>query len=156
MVAERLRHVYQTRNNLPAHILFYRDGVSESQYGMVKDEELSQIQKAFESIVKENVAKDSKLKDAKVSITLLVVGKRHHTRFLPTDENDEKNHPAGLCVDSDVIVPHEFSFYLQSHESTWNSAIWSLRRYSQQQQLHAQPIAGHCKSNSRATNQDSS
>lgn len=122
MVAERLRHIYQAWKNLPQNILFYRDGVSESQYGMVKDEELPQIQKAFDSVMKENVAKDIKLKDAKVNITLLVVGKRHHTRFLPKNSKHDKNHPAGLCVDSDVMVPHEFSFYLQSHASALGTA----------------------------------
>jgi eukaryotic translation initiation factor 2C len=46
MIEERLG-VYFTMNSetLPEHILFYRDGVSESQYGMVRKEELPLIEK---------------------------------------------------------------------------------------------------------------
>lgn len=34
------------KKKLPDHVLFYRDGVSESQYGMVKSEEIPQIEAA--------------------------------------------------------------------------------------------------------------
>ncbi len=78
MICERLTAYYPKNNNkLPSHILFYRDGVSESQYGMVKDEELPQIRDGFL-----RAAEDLRIKENKLpQITLIVVGKRHHARF---------------------------------------------------------------------------
>jgi eukaryotic translation initiation factor 2C len=52
------------------------------------------------------------------TITLIIVGKRHHVRFFPRSENEgdrSGNCPAGTVVDSDVVNPVEFDFYLQSH-----------------------------------------
>jgi hypothetical protein len=54
----------------------------------------------------------------KANITLIVVGKRHHVRFFPRSSNEgdrSGNCPAGTVVDSDVVNPVEFDFYLQSH-----------------------------------------
>ncbi|TGO52413.1 hypothetical protein BOTNAR_0325g00060 [Botryotinia narcissicola] len=50
MLKERLE-LYQKKNygKLPLNILFYRDGVSESQFGMVLTQELAQIEKASRS-----------------------------------------------------------------------------------------------------------
>ena len=51
-------------------------------------------------------------------ITILVVGKRHHVRFFPMNQNEADksgNCPAGTVVDTDVTNPAEFDFYLQSH-----------------------------------------
>ena len=57
--------------------------------------------------------------DAK--ITLVIVAKRHHTRFAPKnpdkqgDADKPKNCPAGTTVDTHIVSPVEFDFYLQSH-----------------------------------------
>ena len=54
----------------------------------------------------------------KATITLIVVGKRHHVRLFPTKENEADrsgNCVAGTVVDSDVVNPVEFDFYLLSH-----------------------------------------
>ena len=51
-------------------------------------------------------------------ITIIVVGKRHHVRFFPSNPGDADrsgNCPAGTVVDTDVVNPVEFDFYLQSH-----------------------------------------
>jgi len=52
------------------------------------------------------------------TITLLIVGKRHHVRLFPSKENEADrsgNCVAGTVVDSDVVNPVEFDFYLLSH-----------------------------------------
>jgi eukaryotic translation initiation factor 2C len=90
----------------PKRLIFYRDGVSEGQFQQVLDIELPLIKAACQ--------------DLKISpkITLLVVGKRHHVRFLPQNQRDADrsgNCPAGLVVDKDICHPTEFDFYLQSH-----------------------------------------
>lgn len=50
-------------------------------------------------------------------ITIIVVGKRHHVRFFPRNENEgdrkSKNCPAGLVIDRAIVNPVEFDFYLQ-------------------------------------------
>jgi Piwi domain len=54
----------------------------------------------------------------KPTITLVVVGKRHHVRLFPCRDNEgdrSGNCFAGTVVDSDVVNPVEFDFYLQSH-----------------------------------------
>jgi len=47
------------------------------------------------------------------------VQKRHHTRFFPIDTGRDGditgNCPSGTVVDSTIVHPFEFDFYLQSH-----------------------------------------
>jgi eukaryotic translation initiation factor 2C len=90
----------------PKRILFYRDGVSEGQFATVIEDELPLIRNACKKL------------GFKANITLIVVGKRHHVRFFPRSSNEgdrSGNCPAGTVVDSDVVNPVEFDFYLQSH-----------------------------------------
>lgn len=76
MVAERVdKWVAKNDGNLPGNILFYRDGVSESQFEIVKTLEFEQIRQGFGMAAKN--CGISPILDVK--ITLLVVGKRHHT-----------------------------------------------------------------------------
>ena len=54
----------------------------------------------------------------KPTITLIIVGKRHHVRFFPCVQSEgdgSGNCVAGTVVDSDVVNPVEFDFYLLSH-----------------------------------------
>jgi len=123
------------RSRLPDHILFYRDGVSESQYGMVLHEEKDQIldgcQQAFDVVKKDK--KNNKLKPNdkwNPKLTLLVVTKRHHARFFPMKDFEGKtyvkdediNLKSGLVVDTVVIDPIQRDFYLQSHHSALGTA----------------------------------
>lgn len=122
MIGERLDK-YRTANNnsLPEHILFYRDGVSESQYGMVVNDEIPLIKAGSRAAG----ARGGKGNSWCPKITLLVVGKRHHTRFFPKlAKNDKYNNnlQSGLVIDSGIITPNHFSFYLQSHDSALGTA----------------------------------
>ena len=67
---------------LPDHIVYYRDGVSEGQFQTVLNEEIGRISGTFGSI-----GEKAKVKFAP-KITLVIVGKRHHTRIRPEFEND--------------------------------------------------------------------
>ncbi|TGO14137.1 hypothetical protein BTUL_0057g00030 [Botrytis tulipae] len=116
MVEERLEAYYQYNGYLPAHILFYRDGVGEAQYGMVLEEELPQIRAACANLV-------ARHKGGTPMITLLVVGKRHHARFFPDNNKmPNRNLPSGTVVDRGVIDPNRTNFYLQSHDSGLGTA----------------------------------
>lgn len=77
MLQEHLRYWYANHEEYPEKLLIYRDGVSEGQYQMVLDEELPQLRAACKSIYGEKEPP---------RITLIVVGKRHHTRFYRTNE----------------------------------------------------------------------
>lgn len=96
----------KTTNVAPKRIIFYRDGVSEGQFKQVLEQELPLIQAACKEL---NITP---------TITIVVVGKRHHVRFFPTAPNQADrsgNCPAGTVIDREVVHPTEFDFYLQSH-----------------------------------------
>ncbi|KAG4441773.1 hypothetical protein IFR05_002764 [Cadophora sp. M221] len=114
----------------PKKILFYRDGVSESQYGMVRYQELPQISEGCSDALKEiraggphshNIPEKFKYKP---DITLMVITKRHHARVYDwrTDQSTTANLPPETLVDSDVVTPNHVSFYLQSHASPKGTA----------------------------------
>jgi len=97
MVKERLALWREKNKKLPGRILIYRDGVSEGQYKTVLTDELDGIRKACEVYRPGPGPK----------ITIVVVGKRHHTRFYPTreDDADKKGNPLnGTIVDRGVTM----------------------------------------------------
>ena len=79
------------------------------QYKHVLERELPEIKAACKSISP----------TYKPKISIIVVGKRHHTRFYPTDEagSDGKtgNCRPGTVVDRGVTAVYDFDFYLQAH-----------------------------------------
>ena len=77
MLVSRLSWWQEMYGDLPENLLIYRDGVSEGQYQTVLDEEMPQIRAAC--IEKYNRNYEA-LKKPRIS--LIVVGKRHHTRFI--------------------------------------------------------------------------
>lgn len=113
MVIERLK-LWQKRNQgqLPNKVIVYRDGVSDSQYSIILHEEYPQIKKAFEKLY------GGESKHPKMSI--IVVGKRHHTRFYPTKEEDADkktgNPQPGTIVDRGVTGEKLYDFFLLAHQ----------------------------------------
>ncbi|KAK5681000.1 hypothetical protein LTS10_006760 [Elasticomyces elasticus] len=123
MICERLVYWHgqsQNKKILPADILFYRDGVSESQFAMVKQDELRKVQLGCEA-----AAKKLNVKNYKPRITIAVCDKRHHTRFFPRENavdrsmlDAKSNFLPGLLVDDlSIRSPYHFDFYLQSHRA---------------------------------------
>ena len=88
----------------PEKIIMYRDGVSEGQFLTVLASELVAIRAACTELEEGYQPK----------ITYIVVQKRHHTRFFPTDNNKYKNGNAlaGTVVDQGINHPTEGDFYL--------------------------------------------
>lgn len=113
MIVERFK-LWQKRNagRLPAKVIVYRDGVSEGQYKLVMTEEYPQFVEAFKSLY------GAPEKHPKIS--LIVVGKRHHTRFYPTQEKDTDgrtgNPKPGTVVDRGVTGELLFDFFLLAHQ----------------------------------------
>ena len=77
MLVSRLSWWQGMYGDLPENLLICRDGVSEGQYQTVLDEEMPQIREACI----EKYGADYKL-SLRPKISLIVVGKRHHTRFI--------------------------------------------------------------------------
>lgn len=77
MLRSHLTYWKEKHKSFPEQLLIYRDEVSEGQYQMVLDQELPQLREACESV------------EAKPKMTLIIVGKRHHTRFYRNDSEGE-------------------------------------------------------------------
>ncbi|KAG8933796.1 hypothetical protein FRC01_007042, partial [Tulasnella sp. 417] len=110
MVQERLDQYRVTSRKLPKRIIFFRDGVSEGQFYTVIQEELPKIRDACARMVAGG--------GYRPKITMCIAGKRHHTRFYPTNEagSDMNGNPrAGTVVDRGVTAIYDFDFFLQAH-----------------------------------------
>jgi hypothetical protein len=88
MVKERLIDWADKQNGrLPENMLFYRDGVSESQYKAVRESEIPQLEDAYQ-MAHRHIGGSGPAPSFK--LTFIVVGKRHNTRFF-TDKTCEAN-----------------------------------------------------------------
>ncbi|TRX90380.1 hypothetical protein FHL15_008745 [Xylaria flabelliformis] len=104
----------------PENILIYRDGVSEGQYSKVLEEELPQLREACKQLYP---APDRQ--KGLPRMTLIIVGKRHHTRFYVTkgaDADRSGNPKPGTVVDRGVTEARSWDFFLQSHAAIKGTA----------------------------------
>ncbi|KAI9795475.1 MAG: hypothetical protein M1833_007005 [Piccolia ochrophora] len=118
MVLERLK-LWQRKNKqaLPQNILVYRDGVSEGQYGLVLEQESPALDRA--------IARIYPPKSPKPKVSIIIVGKRHHTRFYPTKEGDADrsgNPKNGTVVDRGITSERHWDFFLQAHTGLQGTA----------------------------------
>lgn len=128
---------WHDKNNgtLPDKILVYRDGVSEGQFQLVRDNEVTAIQQACAETYAELAPPGSKLP----KITVVVVVKRHHTRFFVKKDVETRsaevkklraqgldpanmrlrgpdgNPVAGTAVGTGVTGKFLWEFFLQAH-----------------------------------------
>ncbi|KAJ1645649.1 hypothetical protein LPJ64_002766 [Coemansia asiatica] len=123
-IVRHLKLFFKGTRTKPQCIVFYRDGVSETQFAQVRDRELLEIQRACASV------------EAGYSpeITFLAVLKRHNTRFFPLGRDGDRrtgNCVPGTVVDRAITMPSMFDFYLFSH-----SAIQGTSRPTHYYVLH--------------------
>ncbi|KAL9010648.1 MAG: hypothetical protein Q9173_004437 [Seirophora scorigena] len=122
MLKSRL-HLWKTQGKhktFPDNLLVYRDGVSEGQYSSVLDEELPLLRKACAELYP-----PPDTKKGLPRITIIIVGKRHHTRFYPTSASDadrSSNPQNGTVVDRGVTEARNWDFFLQSHTALQGTA----------------------------------
>lgn len=145
MVKERLRLWYEKNGGrLPRRILIYRDGVSEGQYKTVLNDELTKIRKACEVYGS----------NPKPQIAIIVVGKRHHTRFYPingegadTSKMGRGNPKSGTVVDRGVVGERLFDFFLQAHSCIQGTVsgpgTLGFRGFADQFAGQARPLCCH-------------
>ncbi|KAI1940571.1 hypothetical protein LOZ66_002167 [Ophidiomyces ophidiicola] len=120
MLESRLIFWSKKNGSLPENILVYRDGVSEGQYSLVLENELPLLRKACERIYPATMTTKGLPR-----FSVIVVGKRHHTRFYPT--NGEKadrsgNTLNGTIVDRGVTETRDWDFFLQAHTALQGTA----------------------------------
>lgn len=104
----------------PENILVYRDGVSEGQYQTVLDTEVKMLRNACASKYPPPMTKKGL-----PHISVVIVGKRHHTRFYPRDDKDMDrggNCKPGTVVDRGVTEEGFWDFFLQSHAAIQGTA----------------------------------
>ena len=121
MLKSRLRlWAKNHKGSYPENILVFRDGVSEGQYDIVLDKELPLLQLACQQVYP---ASDTSKGTPRLSI--VIVGKRHHTRFYPTKQEDadrSSNPQNGTVVDRGVTEAGNWDFFLQSHAAIQGTA----------------------------------
>ncbi|KAJ1995666.1 hypothetical protein GGI25_000645 [Coemansia spiralis] len=106
-VVRHLKLFFKNTRTKPKHIIFYRDGVSETQFNQTRDRELVEILRACSSIEA----------GYKPQVTFLAVLKRHNTRFFPIGRDGDRtgNCVPGTIIDRSVTMAPLFDFYLFSH-----------------------------------------
>jgi eukaryotic translation initiation factor 2C len=113
MFASRLELWRKFNKVLPENIIIYRDGVSEGQYQLVLESELPLIRSACRRTYPATATDQGFPR-----ITIIVCGKRHHTRFYPTEERDadkSSNCSPGTIIDRGVTEVRNWDFFLQPH-----------------------------------------
>ncbi|XBI04501.1 hypothetical protein VPH35_132789 [Triticum aestivum] len=92
----------------PEQIIIFRDGVSESQFDQVLNDELGQIMEACRFFGDEHFGGNWFPK-----FTVIVAQKNHHTRFFL--RNGVNNVPPGTVVDGVICHPRNYDFYMCAH-----------------------------------------
>lgn len=118
----------QNHHKFPENIVIFRDGVSESQYEKVIEDELSQIKKICREKYKKAVSSNNQSLEAVLpKITLVVSVKRHSTRFYPSDPKDminvkSRNIRNGTVVDRGATDLHYWEFFLTAQAAIKGTA----------------------------------
>ncbi|KAF6163373.1 hypothetical protein GIB67_041254 [Kingdonia uniflora] len=106
-ICMELVNTYTRLNEVhPAKIVVFRDGVSDTQFDMVLNTELKDLKKVLKS------------HNCEPMITIVVAQKQHLTRLFHMKvggELEKKNVLSGTVVDTKIIHPRNFDFYLCSH-----------------------------------------
>ncbi|KZV92185.1 Piwi-domain-containing protein [Exidia glandulosa HHB12029] len=105
----------------PLVLVYYRDGVGETQLAEVTAKELAAIHSAMKAAHAEWEEGDAPMPN----VTFVVVSKRHHQRFFPRDRDatDRKgNCLPGSVFDKGIAHPVLFDFYLQSQAAIIGTA----------------------------------
>ncbi|KAL8868287.1 MAG: hypothetical protein Q9174_005088, partial [Haloplaca sp. 1 TL-2023] len=118
MFGERLDYWRKCNQGaLPLRVIIFRDGVSEGQYHTLLEKELPQIRATCNKVYPQG-------RGPKISV--IVCGKRHHTRFYPTKQEDADSKTGsplnGTVVDRGVTMEKGWDFFLQAHQAIKGTA----------------------------------
>ena len=118
MFGERLDYWRKCNQGaLPQRVIIFRDGVSEGQYHTLLEKELPQIRDTCNKVYPGGRGP---------KISMIVCGKRHHTRFYPTRSEDADSKTGspqnGTVVDRGVTMEKGWDFFLQAHTALKGTA----------------------------------
>ncbi|CAB4474418.1 unnamed protein product [Rhizophagus irregularis] len=113
VVIDLLRVFYQRNQVLLRKFLFYRDGVGETQFQHVKTYEVKALKEVFASVYR----------NSGPTLTFIILQKRHHTRFMPTEPCDGDK--LGNCS---LIFSYNLTPAYKEHtrDNSEGRFIWSL------------------------------
>ncbi|KAK4557041.1 hypothetical protein LTR86_006022 [Recurvomyces mirabilis] len=118
LVMERLHTWKDVNGRFPTNIIYYRDGVGESQFSTLRKTEIPAITSAFA-----RVTASTEQSGIVPKITAVVVTKRHNVRFYPNgSQSSTGNCLPGTVVDRAITSPHFFDFYLLSQHGLQGTA----------------------------------
>ncbi|CAJ0582165.1 unnamed protein product, partial [Mesorhabditis spiculigera] len=99
----------ESTGTVPKHLVVIRDGVSDGQLMPIASAELKWMKATWET----------KYPGHQITFTYIVVQKRHFIRFYPKKKEEAEgpngNIPAGTIIDTTVVHPDIYDFYLASH-----------------------------------------
>ncbi|XP_057422673.1 protein argonaute 4-like [Lotus japonicus] len=104
IMRELIMDFHSSSGMKPQQIIIFRDGVSESQFNQVLNNELGEIIKACNHL-------DEKW-DPK--FTLIIAQKNHHTRFFHANNAPDNVQP-GTVIDNNICHPKNNDFYMCAH-----------------------------------------
>ncbi|KAE9213998.1 Protein argonaute [Phytophthora fragariae] len=116
MLRELFLAYYENTQRKPEHVVYYRDGVSEDQMFDILQTEMRALRKAFKMISD----------DYNPPVTFVVVNKRHHLRAFPVNARDadrKGNVMPGTVIDTGVVNPHRFDFFLYGHSGIQGTTV---------------------------------
>ncbi|KAF4967182.1 hypothetical protein FZEAL_10568 [Fusarium zealandicum] len=99
---------------IPAHVMYFRDGVGEGQFAYVLDQEIAEIKKFLVGVLPASAPVPK--------FTVIVATKRHHIRFFPNRGDKNGNPLPGTLVEREVTHPFMYDFYLNSHVAIQGTA----------------------------------
>ena len=113
MFADLLKRYHKANNKYPKHVIFLRDGVSDSQIPALIENEVAALKSIRDSTSTSTTSANKNQKPA-FTITSVNCIKRHHTRFFPKDTSTNKNVDPGTCVEASLGTS---DFFLVAHNS---------------------------------------
>jgi eukaryotic translation initiation factor 2C len=112
-----LLHVFIQKNKqYPTKIVVYRDGVDEGHFQKLLDNEVQALKNACLEIYGNRPLP---------KITFVIIKKSHNTRFFAPDGQHITNMAAGTVIDTTIVHPRQFDFYLNSHAGGLGTNICS-------------------------------
>lgn len=101
--------------HFPSQVVFMRDGVANTSFRRILHEEVEALCNAIDKAAMDT----NQAPVERPKITYMTVQKNHHTRLF-CDSRDavgrEGNVPPGTVVDTAIVHPEEFDFFLCSHQ----------------------------------------
>ncbi|KAG2788143.1 Protein argonaute [Phytophthora cactorum] len=116
MLRDLLLAFYRSTNRQPERVIYYRDGVSEGRFHDILQAEMRALRKTFK-MLSDNY---------NPPVTFVVVNKRHHMRAFPINSRDadrKGNVVPGTVLDTGVVSPHRFDFFLHGHSGIQGTSV---------------------------------